>query len=84
MYSFKAIYWFWKVFSIVDYATVTTAQGALILGGWSYTLGNALATVASYNNSGWSKLDDLQSTRYGHGAIVNGDKVYVIGGVGLQ
>ena len=66
-------------FSIYAYATVTTSQGALIIGGYS---GSMVATVACYNNTGWSRLDDLQSVRQYHRAIVNGDKVYVIGGNG--
>ena len=64
-------------FSIWGYATVTTSQGALIIGG-SY--GSLVATVACYNNTGWSRLDDLQSVRHYSRAIINGDKVYVIGG----
>ena len=65
-------------FSIYYYATVTTSQGALFIGG--YGDGSEVATVACYNNAGWSRLDDLQSTRYTHRAIINGDKVYVVGG----
>ena len=70
-------------FSIFAYATVTTSQGTLIIGG---CIAGSLqvATVACYNNAGWSRLDDLQSTRFWHRAIVNGDKVYVIGGYGNQ
>ena len=74
-----------ECFSITLFATVTTEQGALIIGG--STAGGAsgdVTTVACYNNSGWSKLDDLQSARSGHRAIINGDKVYVIGGAGKQ
>ena len=41
-----------------------------------------VATVACFNNSSWSKLDDLQSIRSSHRAIINGEKVYVIGGQG--
>ena len=69
-------------FSINGYATVTTSQGALIIGG--YGDGSEVFTVACFNNAGWSRLDDLQSTRYDHRAIVNGDKVYVIGGSGTK
>ena len=69
-------------FSIYEYATVTTSQGALIIGG--YGDDSEVATVACYNNAGWSKLNDLQSTRDGHRAIVNGDKVYVIGGLNTK
>ena len=68
-------------FSIYGYATVTTNQGALFIGGFA---GSGVTTVACYNNAGWSKLDDLQSARYYHRAITNGDKVYVIGGGGKQ
>ena len=68
-------------FSIYDYASVTTGQGALFIGGYA---GAEVATVACFNNARWSKLDDLQSTRRRHRAIVNGDKVYVIGGNGVR
>ena len=73
-------------FSITLYATVTTSQGALIIGGYCYNCRprGQVATVASYNEDGWTKLEDLQSTRHGHRAIVNGDKVFVIGGFGTQ
>ena len=67
-------------FSIFGYATVTTSQGALILGG--YGDGSYVVTVACYNIAGWSRLDDLQSIRHYSRAIINGDKVYVIGGDG--
>ena len=64
-------------FSIHGYGTVTTSQGALFIGGSD---GSDVATVACYNNAGWSRLDDLQSTRRFHRAIINGDNVYVVGG----
>ena len=73
-----------ECFSITLFATVTTEQGALIIGGSPDSANSAIATVACYNNSGWSRLDDLQSARQQHRAIINGDKVYVIGGLGNQ
>ena len=69
-------------YSIYNYATVTTEQGAIIIGG--YDGDDAIATVACYNKSGWSRLDDLQSSRSGARAIINGDKVYVVGGAYTQ
>ena len=74
------------ILSIFYYATVTTSQGALIIGGYCFgcTPYGPVATVASYNEAGWKKLDDLQSTRDRHRAIVNGDKVFVIGGSGTK
>ena len=68
-------------FSIYGYATVTTSQGALFIGGYG---GSEVTTVACYNSKGWSKLDDLQSVRQYHRAISNGNKVYVIGGSGTK
>ena len=64
-------------FSIYGYATVTTSLGAIFLGGAAESI---VATVACYNNAGWTRLDDLQSIRRYHRAIVNGDKIYVVGG----
>ena len=70
-------------FSIRLFATVTTEQGALIIGGYDDSDDPDVATVACYN-SGWSRLDDLQSIRRKHRTIINGDKVYVIGGYGQK
>ena len=69
-------------FSISDYATVTTSQGALIIGGncWGSDPEDEGRVVALYNDDGWKRLADLQTQRKGHRAIVNGDKVFVIGG----
>ena len=72
-YLFVTNFW-----SIYRFSTVTTWQGALIIGG------TTISTVACYNEKGWNKLDNLQSTRTGHRSIVNGDKVYVIGGNGTR
>ena len=58
-------------------ATVTTARGALIIGG--YDGESSVATVACYN-SGWSRLDDLKSVRHDHRAISMGEKIFVVGG----
>ena len=65
--------------SIYGYATVPTTQGAIFLGGYAAEA-SEVATVACYNNEGWTRLDDLQSTRKYHRAIVNGGKIYVVGG----
>ena len=68
-------------FRIYAYATVTTNKGALFIGGYG---GSVVTTVACYNSAGWSKLDGLHSARQYHRAITNGDKVYVIGGLGTK
>ena len=43
-----------------------------------------MATVACYSNLKWERLDYLQSVLLGHRAIINADKVYVIGGTATQ
>ena len=68
-------------FSIQYFGTVTTSQGALIIGGHD---GSAVATVACFNGTDWMRLNDLQSPRYGHRAIMNGDKINIIGGPGTK
>lgn len=73
-----------KYFSIRLFATVTTKQGALIIAGYDVSISSNVRTVACYNSEGWNKLDDLQTGRHRHRAIVNGDKVYIVGGVGEQ
>ena len=42
-----------------------------------------MATVACSNNLKWERLDYLQSVLLGR-AIINADKVYVIGGTATQ
>lgn len=72
---------------IYYYATVTTPLGVLILGGYGADgdeQGIAKSTVACFNNSKWSKLDGLQSPRHAHRAIVNEEKVFVVGGSNYQ
>ena len=73
-----------KKISIDGFATVTTSQGALIIGGRTCSGGIDIVIVACYNNAGWSRLDNLQAARRGFRAINNGKKIYLIGGVGTQ
>ena len=66
-------------FSLFGYATVTTGQGTLIIGGHPL-----MDIVACYNRSGWHQLDRLQSSRQYHRAIINGDEVFIVGGFDEQ
>lgn len=68
---------------IRHFATVIIEQGALIIGGWVDSIQLRVPTVACYKSE-WNKLDDLQSSRRMHSAIINGDKIYIIGGLGEQ
>ena len=51
------------------------------MGGYDYLV---YSTVACYNSSGWTRLKDLYSTRRFHRAIMNDDKVYIVGGSGTK
>ena len=66
-------------FRISAYASVTTAEGALIGG---YNGKESVSTIADYtsNASGWTQLGDLHVARNGHRAILNVDQVVVVGG----
>ena len=63
---------------------MTTSEGLLIIGGkcWGRDCEDNRQIIALYNDDGWTRLDDLHSKREGHRAIVNGDKIVVIGGSG--
>ena len=67
-------------FRISAYATVTTGEGAIIIGG--YNGKESVTTIADYtgNASGWTQLGDLHVARNGHRAIINVDQVFVVGG----
>ena len=63
---------------------MTTSEGVLIIGGHCWGSEDSEdhgQIVALYNDDGWKRLDDLYSKREGHRAIVNGDKIFVIGGM---
>ena len=65
---------------------MTTSQGAIIIGGksWGSDPEDEGRIVALYNDDGWKRLENLHSKHEGHRAIVNGDKIFVIGGQRTQ
>jgi len=81
LYGIVSILPLFSFLNIIKYSE----QEAIIIGGAGESRDNwQRVVVACYNSSGWSRLDDFQSPRYGHQAIINGDKIYVIGGSGTQ
>ena len=61
------------------YATVSTNQGAFIIGG-RMDSSNYVSTIACFNGNEWSLIGNLNSPRAGHSAIINGDNVFIVGG----
>ena len=69
-----------EILSINTYATVTTDDGVLIIGGFDNS--RAVADVALFDGTNWSSMGLLHGARTGHNAVVNADKLFVIGGEG--
>ena len=61
------------------FTTTQTSVAAYVISGQ-----NTKNIVAQYYNDGWQKLEDLNRGRYGHGSILVGDKILVIGGWALD
>ena len=69
-----------EILSINTYATVTTDDGVLIIGGFDNS--RAVADVALFDGTNWFLMGLLHGARTGHNAVVNADKLFVIGGEG--
>jgi len=58
----------------------------LIIGGFFDDISSS--TIARYKLSTtieeWSKIGNLQQPRSGHRAMINGNRIYVVGGVSLN
>ena len=62
---------------------MSTDSSVILLGGYEYYgTTDTLSTVAEFRNDNWSKLGDLLTARYYHSAILNGDEIMVVGGLG--
>ena len=61
------------------YSTTETADTAYFIGGQ-----NSLNMVAKFYNNQWARLPDLNRGRFGHGSIMVGDRILVIGGWNLD
>ena len=69
-----------SIFSFSYYATASTSESVLIIGG--YTCGNPPKTsiVAEYKNGNWKNVGNLTKALEGHGAITLGSITMVVGG----
>ena len=68
------------VFSISDYGVISRESSVLIIGG--VCDGSAYSSIAKYTIDKWERVGNLQKSRYDHRAIVNEDRIYVVGGQG--
>ena len=58
---------------------VSLDDSVFVIGGWngdnSYD-----STIAKYHGGEWTKFGDLAKGRFGHGAILSGNEMMVLGG----
>ena len=67
-------------FSIAFYATASTNESVLIIGGFTGGSPSYTSTIAEYKDGNWEKVGDLAQARHSHGAITSGSVTMVIGG----
>ena len=76
--NYLNIFFYFSSFRISDYAVVSRESSVLIIGGKCDYQGTA--RIAKYTLDNWEHVGNLQRHREGHGAISNGDRIYVVGG----
>ena len=68
------------VLSISYYGVISRKSSVLIIGGRCD--GSSSSLVAKYTIDKWAHVGNLQKSRREHRAIANGDRIYVVGGIG--
>ena len=73
------------LFRIAYYATASTIDSVLIIGGYDNYYGPSdgqsyTSTIAEYKDGNWKNVGNLAQARHGHGAITSGSITMVVGG----
>ena len=71
------------IFRIAGYATTSTSESVLIIGGYTNDSQFISSTIAEYKDGIWKNIGNLAEARYAHGAITSGSITMVVGGVPL-
>ena len=66
---------------IYAYATVSTDQGVLVIGGRDHGPEHETTIVAEFRDGNWNNIGNLARKRAYHNAIKSGSEIMVIGGV---
>ena len=69
-----------SLFRISHYATASTSESVLIIGGYTSGSPSFSSTIAEYKNGSWKNVGNLAKARYSHGAITSGSVTMVVGG----
>ena len=71
-------------FRITNYATTSTEESVLIIGGITNgspgTNGRIISTIAEYKNGSWKNVGNLAQARDSHSAITLGSVTMIVGG----
>ena len=70
----------WSFLRISNYATASTRESVLIIGGFTDGSPSYTSTIAEYKDGSWKNVGDLTQSRSSHGAITSGSVTMVIGG----
>ena len=68
------------VFRIIFYATASTSDSVLIIGGQTDSSPYTTSTIAEYKDGSWKNVGNLAQARHAHGAITSGSITMVVGG----
>ena len=70
-----------SIFRIVEYATASTEESVLIMGGNTGVQPYRTSTIAQYKDGSWKNIGNLAQARQTHGAITSASVTMVVGGV---
>ena len=68
------------IFRISTYATASTSDSVLIIGGFTNGSPSKTSTIAEYKDGNWRNVGKLAQARQSHGAIASGSVTMVVGG----
>ena len=62
------------------YASASTSDSVLIIGGFTAGSPDYTSTIAEYKDGNWKNVGNLAQARHAHGAITSGSITMVVGG----
>ena len=63
------------------YASASTSDSVLIIGGFTAGSPDYTSTIAEYKDGNWKNVGNLAQARRCHGAITSGSITMVVGGI---
>ena len=63
------------------YASASTSDSVLIIGGFTAGSPDYTSTIAEYKDGNWKNVGNLAQARRSHGAITSGSITMIVGGI---